>query len=1613
MSLFAARQQDEVNSVESIYGDIFTDITPQGLIWNKKPSPHFQIRLETSLEPDKPPMSLILDIEFTPTYPKSPPLVRLLNPKNLLKHMIVAMEKKIRSLIKEYAEEEVSFIIISEIKDMLDDFHSNSEKVLSLEEERAVRLQKERLQLEQEEAMRRREEESAQRRQNEELNQQILKIQDEYYEDTLDGITEEEDGSAELVPPNADDFIVFEKPMVGFTESPRVMFTFRTVLEPIRHKKPDLLSSIAEQQIVTPYIAPVTATKLQGALIPTYLLSDIMLTCDHWLTDEGKKEIQLLESELQNVMNVKHENVSSLVGFQIDRQEKGWRIRLLTDYSPQSQSLQEILAAQHKIVWSTARTWLIQVLPAIESLHNIGLVHKAICPLTVFSIPNGLSASTLKLCHISYGYRLLRMAHEYPNNNQKPKDPFNAMGNSALWIAPELSDGFENFTVKSDIWDLGVLFMKVMLGNNALETYKTPSRFLSNFKASEFPNDEDNANLVFDLLSKMLQKKLFKRPSPLELNAVRFVRDGPVAIQQNNQLTHASGSPSHLAGMSHVNLAASRRHSNHHELLDVGESKTRNVGRYERDFEEVGIIGKGGFGEVVKARNRLEGTFYAIKKIKHRADKLDSLLSEVLSLARLNHQYIVRYYGTWVEEIDEAGPAGENEDEASDDDFESPVNVRSTSFLASQDSSFQIDFISNSFDPQLDIPSEDDQFEFANSTENDESTSGADLWSDITSNEGFKKEQIKSSKAKRSILYIQMEFCENNTLLNLIEQGLPYNPNEYWRLFRQLLEAVSYIHQSGFIHRDLKPMNIFIDKSNNIKVGDFGLAKNSQFSLVVLTNNQVEAANKDFSTVVGTVFYTAREVATGDYDEKVDMYSLGIVFFEMCYPLSTGMERAQTLNELRLSSINFPSNFVESKYKMEKKIIKVLLDHNPKERPSASELLQSGWLPVEHQDQVIKEALRSLADPASPWQHQVRETLFNQPYLLAHDLMFDNSSRNSRSIENTMRDYLLFSNMIDTLFGIFRLHGAIEDYSSDILLPKSQNLAAGQAYDVLDRSGTVLLLPYDLILPKARFLSRNNIDIAKLYCHEFVYRPNIRGPGTPDKYSSVNFDITTHDRSLLPVNDAECLKVVDEILHHFPCFKAKGSQCLILINHSDIINSVITFAFGNIGISDRKRHEVIGVLSQLGIEKSPEEIKRYLREDFNVPHTVTRDLVDTFNFMGEPEDARRKLKKAMVDSPYFVKVERALVYILDVLSILRKFGVKSGVYLSPLGNYNCQYYTGGIMFQAIFRLDTKRRFARVLTGGRYDSLVSSLANVDINKAITPHAVGLLLTSTFLFLLLKSRKIGPNEKYNETQWRGTRCNVLITSTNKSLVRLAGFEIAQSLWKNRISCDFAYSASQTEILDQATLDGCGWIVFIKQTNSLLRVKSRRGPSNFKPLKVRSVQAEKDTDLEYEELVPFLAGEINGSNEDEADRHELNDTDSSLDSMPTGPLFSTDINNRVIVVPNDAPRGRKNNKREKWELENDSKMASANFIKILSNAPVIDLDVQDEVLDMILITPLRQQDEWVRKIVYFSNNFPKSFGVNIYNTLKKEANKGTQWAMLHSSKTDKTCVIDLQRQ
>jgi serine/threonine protein kinase len=67
----------------------------------------------------------------------------------------------------------------------------------------------------------------------------------------------------------------------------------------------------------------------------------------------------------------------------------------------------------------------------------------------------------------------------------------------------------------------------------------------------------------------------------------------------------------------------------------------------------------------------------------------------------------------------------------------------------------------------------------------------------------------------QQFLYIQMEFCGGKTLKDTIEAGLP-KESEAWRLLRQVIEGLEYIHNANLIHRDLKPANIFLDSQVNL-----------------------------------------------------------------------------------------------------------------------------------------------------------------------------------------------------------------------------------------------------------------------------------------------------------------------------------------------------------------------------------------------------------------------------------------------------------------------------------------------------------------------------------------------------------------------------------------------------------------------------------------------------------------------------------------------------------------------------------------------------------------------------------------------------------------------------
>lgn len=123
------------------------------------------------------------------------------------------------------------------------------------------------------------------------------------------------------------------------------------------------------------------------------------------------------------------------------------------------------------------------------------------------------------------------------------------------------------------------------------------------------------------------------------------------------------------------------------------------------------------------------------------------------------------------------------------------------------------------------------------------------------------------------INYIVMELLNSKNLKDYIEEKGKLPINEVLKISSQIASALQAAHRAHIIHRDIKPQNITIEEDLTAKVTDFGIAKITNVSGATITN---------FGSTVGSVHYFSPEHAKGGYtDEKSDIYSLGVVMYEM------------------------------------------------------------------------------------------------------------------------------------------------------------------------------------------------------------------------------------------------------------------------------------------------------------------------------------------------------------------------------------------------------------------------------------------------------------------------------------------------------------------------------------------------------------------------------------------------------------------------------------------------------------------------------------------------------------------------------------------------------------
>lgn len=123
----------------------------------------------------------------------------------------------------------------------------------------------------------------------------------------------------------------------------------------------------------------------------------------------------------------------------------------------------------------------------------------------------------------------------------------------------------------------------------------------------------------------------------------------------------------------------------------------------------------------------------------------------------------------------------------------------------------------------------------------------------------------------KKVYYIVMEYVEGQTLKDLIDKEKKLSNHDLIDFSVQIAQALKSAHSYNIIHRDIKPQNILIDKYGLLKVTDFGIARVSTNATITYT-----------SSILGTVHYISPEQAKGKFiDEKSDLYSLGVVMYEM------------------------------------------------------------------------------------------------------------------------------------------------------------------------------------------------------------------------------------------------------------------------------------------------------------------------------------------------------------------------------------------------------------------------------------------------------------------------------------------------------------------------------------------------------------------------------------------------------------------------------------------------------------------------------------------------------------------------------------------------------------
>ncbi|XP_048597232.1 eIF-2-alpha kinase GCN2 isoform X2 [Brassica napus] len=807
--------------------------------------------------------------------------------------------------------------------------------------------------------------------------------------------------------------------------------------------------------------------------------------------------------------------------------------------------------------------------------------------------------------------------------------------------------------------------------------------------------------------------------------------------------------------------------------------------RYLNDFEELKPLGQGGFGHVVLCKNKLDGRQYAVKKIRLKDKEIPAdnrIVREVATLSRLQHQHVVRYYQAWFESGVADPYAGANW---------GSKTVGSSMF-------------SYSGAVSTEIPEQD-------------------------------------NKLESTYLYIQMEYCPR-TLRQVFESYNHFDKDFAWHLIRQIVEGLAHIHGQGIIHRDFTPNNIFFDARNDVKIGDFGLAKFLKLEQLDQDggfSTDVAGSGVDSTGQAGTYFYTAPEIEQSwpKIDEKADMYSLGVVFFELWHPFGTAMERHVILTNLKLKG-ELPLKWV-NEFPEQASLLRRLLSPSPSNRPSATELLRHAF-PPRMESELLDNILRIMqTSEDSSVYDRVVNVIFDEEVLetKCHQSSGSRVCADDSYVQYTEMDTELRDYVVEITKEVFRQHCAKHLEVIPMRLLSDCPEYSRKTVKLLSNGGDMLELCYELRLPFVHWISANQKSSFKRYEISHVYRRAI-GHSPPNPCLQADFDIVGGTTSL---TEAEILKVIVDITTHI---FHRGS-CDIHLNHGDLLDAIWSWA----GIKAEHRRKVAELLSMMGSlrPQSSERklkwvfIRRQLLQELKLPEAVVNRLQTVASrFCGAADQALPRLRGALrADRP----TRKALDELSNLLTYLRIWRIEEHVHIDPLMPPTESYHRN-LFFQVFLTKEnstgTSNDGVLLAVGGRYDYLVHQVCDREY-KMNLPGAVGvsLALETIFQHLPMDLRPVR-----NEVN-----TSVLVCSRGGGGLLVQRMELVAELWEKSIKAEFVPTPdpSLTEQYEYANEHEIKCLVIITEPGVT--------QNQIEFVKVRHLELKKEKVVQREELVRFL--------------------------------------------------------------------------------------------------------------------------------------------------------------